>query len=120
MPPLSPVLSVSSRCFPLSPCGVGTLLQESLPSYLTRLAHAHHISVAVFCSRELLLPTRSAYLLGRPLHLHTPALATANRLAILTSHPDVRALVPPYLSTTLSFRNDLRQHVAWCPKCFDE
>jgi hypothetical protein len=39
--------------YPLAPIGVGTPLVESLTSYLTRLAHAHGVTVKTLAAVEI-------------------------------------------------------------------
>jgi hypothetical protein len=122
---------VASRCLPLLPCGLGTPFQESLPSYINRLARAHALAVSTFLSRELvpLISSATEYspvsnylgrgsrylLLGNGL-----ASEIAAQLARLTLVPQVTALVHPYLAGSLGWTRDLREHVAWCPQCFVE
>jgi hypothetical protein len=122
---------VASRCLPLPPCGLGTPLQESLPSYINRLAGVHALPVSTFFSRELVpliaspadrslvsnyFGNSSRYLLlGDGL-----ASKVAAHLARLNAVPQVTALVHPYLAGSLGWTRDLRGQVAWCPECFVE
>ena len=125
------VSSTSSRCLPVPPRKLGAPLQESLPSYLNGLARAHALPVAAFLSEEIVplissaterssvsnyLGKSSRFLLlgdGR-------ACRVAAHLARLTALPQLTALVHPFLAGSLGWTRDLRDHVAWCPRCFAE
>jgi hypothetical protein len=125
------VSPVPSRFLPLLPCGMGTPFQESLPSYLNRLAYAHQLPVATFVSREIVplvsspadrsqvsnyLGKGSRYLLlGDGL-----ASKVAGHLARLTMVPQVSGLVHSCLAGALRWTRDLREYAAWCPKCLLE
>src|SRR5206468_4182851 len=121
--------TLSSRWLPVGPCGLGTPLQESLPSYLNRLARAHSLPVATFLSGELApllspgadcrsvsnyLRKASRYLLlGDGL-----ASRVATHAAQLTLIPQVAALVHSHIAKSLGWTRDVRDYVAWCPACF--
>jgi len=125
-----PPSAAPTRCLPMAPLGVGTSLQESLPSYINRLADAHEMSVVTFLSNEVMpgldlatntppsnyLGTGSRFLfLGERL-----AVKVAKRLASLTGVPEVTALVHHHLSGSLGWTRDFRDYSAWCPECFAE
>jgi hypothetical protein len=122
---------VVSRCLPVRPCGLGTPLQESLPSYLNRLAQAHSLPVVTFLSGEL------APLVSPGAHYHSVSnyLARSSRFLLLggglasrvaahvgqlTAIAQVVALVHPLLAESLGWFRDLRGHLAWCPECFHD
>src|SRR4051812_48256564 len=104
--------TLSSRWLPLAPRGLHTPLQESLPSYLNRLARAHSLPVTTFLSGEiapLLIPggnyrsvsnyigRASRYLLlGDGL-----ASRTADHVAQLTMIPQVTGLVHSHITKSL-------------------
>ncbi len=121
----------SSRWLPVAPCGLGTPLQESLPSYLNRLARAHSLPVTTFLSRELspLLNPDANYrsvsnYLGRASRYLLLGDGLASRVAVhvaqLTLIPQVTKLVPGHIAENLGWTRDIRDHVAWCPLCFRE
>jgi len=124
-----PTVSVlPSRCLPLLPCGLGTPFQESLPSYLNRLAMAHGLSVAALFSSEI-VPTleqdRRPWTIATYLHHNSAcllfgqrgALQVAAHVAHLTGVPQVSSLVHPFLA---SFLGGARRSAVWCPQCFAE
>ena len=106
-------------------------LQESLPSYINRLASVHALPVSTFFARELVpliaspsdrslvsnyFGKSSRYLLlGDGL-----ASKIAAHLARLTAVPQVTALVHRYLAGSLGWTRDLRGQAAWCPECLVE
>jgi hypothetical protein len=112
---------------------MGTPFQESLPSYLNRLAYVHRLPVATFVSREIVplvssLADRSQvsnynYLgKGSRYLLLGDGLASkvAGHLARLTMVPQVFSLVHSYLAGVLRWTRDLREYAAWCPQCLLE
>ena len=46
-----------SRLYGLVPCGLGTMFQESLTSYLNRLGWRHHVSPRDLVAQELFRPS---------------------------------------------------------------
>lgn len=121
----------SSRWLPVAPRGLGTPLQESLPSYLNRLARAHSLPVTTFLSGELapLLSPGANYrsvsnYLGKASRYLLLGDGLASRVAAhvaqLTLIPEVTTLVHAHIAKCLGWTRDVRGHVAWCPECFRE
>src|SRR3954464_9302094 len=123
--------TLASRWLPVAPRGLGTPLQESLPSYLNRLARAHSLPVTTFLSGELapLLSPGANYravsnYLGKASRYLLLGDGLASRIAVhvaqLTSIPQVTALVHAHIAEGLGWTRDVRDYVAWCPACFHE
>ena len=113
-----------TRFFALVPCGLATALQESLPSYLDRLAQLHAVPNGPFFLNEVHpkpVPS-SGSLLGR----HSRCLLLGNNyteriasfVAHLTGVPEVAGLGQPSLSRCLGWYKNTRPKAAWCPLCF--
>ena len=112
-----------STCYPLVPIGVGTGLQESLTSYIDRLATKHEVSVRPFMrvfgynkkpeDWRLFEFSRSIRDLqtGKPV-----ALDVAKHLGILTGQ-DLSALPMHPVTRGTTSETLLKQHLAWCPDC---
>lgn len=118
-----------SRLYPLVPIGVGSGDVESLTSYLTRLAHAHGVTVENLAVAEIApvvnksaRAARAKFSIGsRNLNgmegwtaltlTALTALTLRDDLASLTMHPWHKAISPHHL---------LRHHLAWCPACYTQ
>ncbi|MFT7776617.1 TniQ family protein [Roseateles sp.] len=105
------------------PIGLGTPFVESLESYICRLARRHGV---VRCTlQQLVNGYGPALYLDRqgPPRLDAPtgaAAAFADRLATLTGCDEVRTLGLGRFAGHLSTAHALRQHRAWCGKCFHD
>ena len=105
------------------PIGLGTPFVESLESYICRLARRH--GVARCTLQQLVNGHGPALYLDRqgPPRLDAPteaAAAFADRLATLTGCDEVRNLGLAQFAGYLSTAHALRQHRAWCGKCFHD
>src|SRR5438874_1897693 len=81
---IAPTAAITpSRLLPLSPREVGTPMQESLPSYLNRLAAAHSLPVPTFLSHEILpvTPERGHILVSNCLRHYSRLLLVGGGLA---------------------------------------
>lgn len=132
------VWSGHTRLYHLEPVGVGTPWVESLTSYLTRLAAAHHVH-----PRKLLLDEFHPYI-PRAARAQTDcvrsaaisALLTSSRvrvlngfapstrlmvqgLTVLTGRSDLQWLTFLPFQDIVSQTNLLRRVKAWCPQCFE-
>lgn len=127
----SPAFSPRSRLYPLAPIGVGTPAIESLTSYLTRLAHAHGVTVAKLAVVEfvpLVHKTAKAALnkFARGVGARNLngagdwAGLTITALGKLTLREEVRFLTLYPWRNVLSRRLLLRRHLAWCPACYHD
>lgn len=122
-----------SRLFSLEPIGMGTSLQESLSSYMVRLAHAHMVTPLVLANRELL--PRTNIKVGRAA-VGSFTMKDAKTLNGLNKY----ATEATRCFQELTLRNDLingtllpwrdvldgratgllSKHPRWCPFCFVE
>ncbi len=120
-----------SRLYGLVPCGLGTMFQESLTSYLNRLAWRHHISPRHLVAQEIvphLIQSYSRNQLGafswssamsingnghmaREWATILEDLTKRSDLHLLTGHGWIGDLEPHRL---------LREKPAWCPACYAE
>lgn len=123
-----------SVLYSLEPIGIGTLLVESLSSYLHRLAEVHSVPVSVLL-RELIAPGLGrTYLNRNPKGIamfwdkHSAALNGTGTwahdvvtvLEALVHRANLRCLTMLPWSTAVSSDNLLRRYKAWCPACFEE
>jgi TniQ len=115
---------ICTRFFALAPCGVGTALQESLPSYLDRLARLHSVPNGSFFLNEVHpkpVPS-SGSLLGE----HSRSMLLGNNyseriasfVARSTGVPEVAGLGQPILSRCLGWFKNTQPKAGWCPLCF--
>ncbi|MGC7871821.1 TniQ family protein [Desulfosporosinus sp. SYSU MS00001] len=121
----------STRLFTLEPAALFSPLSESLPSYIMRLAKAHHVTVGNLAKNEI-IPRLSLdyYLLdGRTsnFYLETKRLYSSSVLSNeliraleeLTGNNNLQYLkadINPFIKQNRAFRN-IR---AWCPHCLQE
>jgi AraC-like DNA-binding protein len=123
------IMPPRSRLYALEPVGVGTPLVESLTSYLTRLAHAHGVTVEKLAATELAplvnktakaawgkFTSRSRNLNGvsgwTPLTIEAlEKLTLRNDLSFLTMYPWRNVIARNKL---------LKHHLAWCPACYNQ
>jgi AraC-like DNA-binding protein len=126
-PPGPTAVPPRSRLYRLAPIGIGTPLVESLTSYLTRLAHAHGVTVESLAAAEIApLVNKSAKAAqakfsvdSRNLNgLETWTTLTLAALARLTLRHDLAFLTMQPWGQVLSRQNLLRRQLAWCPACF--
>lgn len=120
-------LPARSRLYPLAPIGVGTPLVESLTSYLTRLAHAHGVTVETLAAAEIApLVDKSAAAARVKFSIDSYHLnglegwtnLTLAALATLTGRDDLAFLTMQPWGQVLSRQNLLRCQLAWCPACY--
>jgi AraC-like DNA-binding protein len=120
----TPLPFSTSVLYPLAPLGVGTPLVESLTSYLKRLAHAHHLKVAdlvTFCSAQTdahVLPS-TLQKLSRIDGMTDSGQMWSALLRKLTCREEVVCLTMHYWRSLLNPGRMLRQHHAWCPRCYE-
>lgn len=120
-----------SRLYALAPCGLGTVRQESLISYLNRLAWRHHIPPRRLVAQEILPFLSHSYSrhqlsgfswgsagsingnghIAREWAAVLENLTTRSDLSLLTSQHWVGDLTPNQL---------LREKPVWCPECLTE
>ena len=120
---------VHSRLYPLKPIGVGTGLVESLTSYLTRLAHAHGVTVETLAAAEIApLANKSAKVARAKFSTDShnlngmeawTALALA-ALSKLTLRDDLALLTMQPWDKVLARQHLVRRQLAWCPACYSQ
>lgn len=109
----------------LEPLGVGTVMQESLPSYIDRLAAKHFITNGYLFDKELGV-NRSCgvgYLgvLSKALLTHGKVTDKIQKaLTLDTSIGGLDKLLFPNLSRVVSLGHSTRRKAAWCPMCLQE
>jgi AraC-like DNA-binding protein len=111
----------------LAPIGIGTPLVESLTSYLTRLAHAHGVTVESLAAAEIApLANKSAQAARAKFSIDSHNLngleawttLTLAALTRLTRRDDLAFLTMQPWAKVLLRQNLLRPQLAWCPACF--
>jgi TniQ len=128
-----------SCLYPIPPVGIGTPYVESLTSYISRLAVAHHLSFGTLYER-LLIPTLNKAYLTTPSHLSPGSTLIgsfrsrikningigklahewAGMLEALTLRNDIQSLTLTKLSHVTPHWELLRTFQAWCPACYEE
>jgi DNA-binding phage protein len=120
-----------SRLYGLVPCGLGTMYQESLTSYLNRLGWRHHVSPRDLVAQEV-VPSLSqeypklqlaAFSRGPGMQINgagSVAQEWAHFLERLTMRSDLHVLALDCWIGDLSSRGHLRKVPAWCPTCYTE
>lgn len=125
-----------TRLYHLEPIGMGTPWMESLTSYLTRLAAAHHVHPRRLLSSECIPYLRraaqaktdelrhgaiSAFLAtSSVLNGFAPAAQQlVQGLTILTGRDDLHWLTLLPFQKIVSSMKLLRSGKAWCPQCFE-
>lgn len=120
-----------SKLYDLVPCGLGTAWQESLTSYLNRLAWRHHIPPRHLAAQEL-FPRLSQSYSRRQLGVfswnsamsingnNATAQEWAGILEDLTKRSDLHLLTAQYWVGDLPSHKLLREKPGWCPECFAE
>jgi AraC-like DNA-binding protein len=114
-----------SVLYHLEPLGMGTPYIESLTSFLKRLAHLHHLTIAnlvTFCSEQT-----SEKVMPSAIHklFWIDSITQSGRmwsqlLARLTGCPQVVYLTMAYWECLLNPYQLLRERQAWCPVCYAE
>jgi hypothetical protein len=113
---------------------MGTSQEESLTSYITRLAYEHCVTVKDLVVHELFPRFGRAYLLSREHNnlsafwkdassinsLNPSTHDWVQLLKQLTLQQDLTFLTMIPWSSILSERNLIRKTKAWCPHCYDE
>jgi AraC-like DNA-binding protein/DNA-binding transcriptional regulator YhcF (GntR family) len=126
-PPVPTALPPRSRLYSLAPIGIGTPMVESLTSYLTRLAHAHGVTVENLAAAEIApLVNKSAQAARAKFSTDSYNLngmeewtaLTLAALARLTLRDDLAFLTMQPWDQVLSRQNLLRRQLAWCPACY--
>lgn len=126
----TPSLPPRSRLYPLEPLGLGSLLSESLTSYIARLAEAHSVLTSTFVVQELLPHYARSYLPKNRTVLwfsHARAFNGAKGWAkdmvavveALTARSKLQFLTWLPWAEAISARGLLRKRRAWCPTCFE-
>lgn len=126
----APSLPARSRLYPIEPLGLGSLLSESMTSYIARLAEAHSVPTGIFVAGELLPHYARSYLPKNRTVLwftHARAFNGGNGWArdmvtvveTLTTHQNLQFLTLLPWAEAISPRGLLRKRRAWCPTCFE-
>lgn len=118
----------STRLLKINPLGIGTPLQECLPSYMDRLAEAHGLKNSTFLVREVSSTFTNPFTARHGaqclyVRKYSQSLLVANEgtsrvsdfLALNTGSPAVKLLAQPVLSKRIKIHT--RDLVAWCPEC---
>lgn len=124
-------LAPRSRLYGLVPCGLDTIFQESLTSYLNRLGWRHHVSPRDLVAQEIVPELRheypklqlAAFSRGPGMQINGAgeiAQEWANELSQLTMRSDLHVLALNSWIGDLSSRGHLRKVPAWCPICYTE
>lgn len=120
-----------SRLYGLAPCGLDTVFQERLTSYINRLAGLHRVSPQNFVAQEI-VPRLSHGYSRRQLSAFSwsgsmsvngnghMAREWASILETLTKRSDLHMLTAQHWVGDLSSPKLLREKTAWCPACFAE
>ncbi len=120
-----------SKLYGLVPCGLGTVWQESLTSYLNRLARLHHVPPLHLAAQEIFPHLTQGY--SRQ-HLSVFSWSTsasvngngslarewASILEGLTKRSDLHFLTLHWWVGDLPPHKLLREKPAWCPACYAE
>jgi hypothetical protein len=123
-----------SHLYHLPPVGIGTLVVESLTSYIARLAESHSVFPGVLMSRELAPVVEKAYLSSsasmglRALFNRVHAFNGTGDMAKdwvkalekLTLLNDLQLLTLLSCAEILPSNGLLRNRKAWCPTCYQE
>ncbi len=126
-----------SRLYCLEPIGAGTLMVESLTSYICRLAAAHSVTPWILVTREMSpLATVSTLRYNQAsgvscdvfskqgsssiLSNGTVAMDGVNVLEQLTKRPGLARLTTLFSDGILSSRDLISPHQKFCPQCFQE
>lgn len=124
----TPLLLSRSHLYPLRPIGIGTPYVESLSSYITRLAEAHHVLTGTLLGKELvpLLRQSSPYVgsfykgLGALNGVGSLAAQWIQLLEVQTLQTGLRSLTLSPWAEVLPAKNLLRPIRAWCPACYHD
>ena len=120
-----------SKLYGLVPCELGTVWQESLTSYLNRLAWRHHIPPRHLTAQELLPRLNQSYSRhqlggfswGSAMSINgngATAQEWATILEDLTKRSDLHLLTLRWWVGDLEPHKLLREKPAWCPACYAE
>lgn len=120
-----------SKLYGLVPCEMGTIWQESLTSYLNRLAWRHHIPPRHLAAQELLPRLSQSYSRrqlggfswGNAMGINgnnTTAQEWSTILEDLTKRSDLHLLTLQWWVGNLEPHQLLREKPAWCPACYTE
>ncbi len=120
-----------SKLYGLVPCEFGTMRQESLTSYLNRLASLHHVSPLHLAAQEIfphltqsyLRNQQSAFSWSRAMSINGNgplAREWATILEGLTKRSDLHLLTLQWWVGDLQPHKLLREKPAWCPACYAE
>jgi transcriptional regulator with XRE-family HTH domain len=120
-----------SKLYDLVPCGLGTLFQERLTSYINRLAGLHHVSPQHFIAQEIVPRLSHSYS-----RQQLAAFSWSNAMRVngngplarewatiledLTKRSDLHLLISEYWVGDFPPHKLLRENPAWCPACFAE
>jgi hypothetical protein len=114
-----------TRFFHLVPRETGSILHESLPSYVDSLAGLHAVSVQPFVRKAI---CESAGWTGVDPNAHIPELLVgygdAGRvidfISAETAAGDLAQVIHPLLRDHSVLKLDLRRTSAWCPACLSD
>jgi hypothetical protein len=120
-----------SRLYGFVPCGLGTLWQESLTSYLNRLAWRHHISPRHLVAQEIAPHLNQGYSRNQLSVFSWSSAMSVNGngplarewaiiLEGLTRRSDLHLLTLQWWVGDLQPHKLLREKPAWCPACYAE
>lgn len=126
-----PQIPPRSRVFNIKPIAEGTSLRESLGSYTSRIAHAHHVSLFTLIKKaiepisdpSMREMTRKGvmgfYETTRTLNgMEDKAVHLATALEKLTNQSNLLALTIYPWRLMMPSINLLKRHRTWCPECF--
>jgi len=120
-----------SKLYGLVPCGLGTIFQESLTSYLNRLAGLHHVPPQHLVAQEIVPHLSHGYSRQQlsvfswssamSINGNGPlAHSCASILEDLTKRSDLHLLTLQWWVGDLPPHKLLREKPAWCPACYAE
>jgi len=124
-------ISSHSKLYGLVPCGLGTVWQESLTSYLNRLAWRHHVPPRHLVAQEIVPYLSTGYTRNQlgsfsresALSINgndTVAREWATILERLTMRSDLHLLTLLWWVGDLQTSRFFRIQPAWCPLCYEE
>ncbi len=119
---------LACRLFHLQPIGIGTPYEESLASYIKRLAEAHKVLPAALIQKEILPYTNSGVHVQNLISTYPSVKINSfstkfidNIITILedkTNNYDSSLLSIRKWREYLNPYNSIRKYQAWCPFCF--
>lgn len=124
-------LSYRSMFYNIEPIGIGTPYVESLPSYISRLATIHNLSISIFLKFAISPLLKKDYIkneLGKGITKSTEryinenstvCIDYVNALELLTGRKDILNLTMLNWSGILP-KDISSRHRKWCPECLNQ